>query len=80
MRPSVPYERVLGRSDMPGADWFPGARLNYAQNVLRFERPDATALFFFNERTPLTVHELGGTGRRGAYPGDPAAPPRRGAR
>src|SRR5262249_39387242 len=28
-------------------------RLNYAQNVLRHERPDATALLFLNERTPL---------------------------
>src|SRR5215472_17580573 len=27
---SAPYERVLGRREMPGAEWFPGARLNYA--------------------------------------------------
>ena len=27
---------------MPGAKWFPGARLNYAQQALRNERPDAT--------------------------------------
>src|SRR6201996_122656 len=78
---SVPYERVLGRSEMPGADWFPGARLNYAQNVLRSERPDATALFFFSERTPLKAmswEELGGAvrilatqlRRLGVVPGD----------
>ena len=27
---SVPYERVLGSRAMPGAEWFPGARLNFA--------------------------------------------------
>ncbi|MBA3621221.1 MAG: acetoacetate--CoA ligase [Euzebyales bacterium] len=29
------YDQVLGQSGMPGAEWFPGARLNYAQNLLR---------------------------------------------
>ena len=28
------YERVLGSRAMPGAEWFPGARLNYAEHVL----------------------------------------------
>ncbi len=32
---SAPYERVLGSREMPGAEWFPGARLNYAEHVLR---------------------------------------------
>ena len=32
---SSPYERVLGDRSMPGAEWFPGARLNYAQHVFR---------------------------------------------
>jgi acetoacetyl-CoA synthetase len=32
---SAPYERVLGRSEMPGAEWFPGARLSYARHVFR---------------------------------------------
>ncbi|HEY8489292.1 MAG TPA: acetyl-coenzyme A synthetase N-terminal domain-containing protein, partial [Thermaerobacter sp.] len=32
---SAPYTRVLGRREMPGAQWFPGARLNYAQHALR---------------------------------------------
>ena len=27
-------ERVLGRREMPGAEWFPGARLNYAEHML----------------------------------------------
>ena len=29
------YDAVLGRRDMPGAQWFPGARLNYARHIFR---------------------------------------------
>jgi acetoacetyl-CoA synthetase len=50
---SAPYERVLGRREMPGADWFPGARLNYAEHALRHERPGADAVYFLSEREPL---------------------------
>jgi acetoacetyl-CoA synthetase len=50
---STPYSRVLGDRRMPGAQWFPGARLNYAQHVLRNERPNATALLHLSERAPL---------------------------
>ena len=32
---SSPYERVLGSRAMPGAEWFPGARLNYAEHIFR---------------------------------------------
>jgi acetoacetyl-CoA synthetase len=82
--PSVPYTRVLGRSEMPGADWFPGARLNYAEHALRFERPNATALFYFNERSALASmswEELAGSvrilatqlRRLGVVPGDRVA-------
>ena len=28
LRAHTPHERVLGSRDMPGAEWFPGARLN----------------------------------------------------
>ena len=41
--------RVLVDGDrMPGAQWFPDARLNYAQNLLR-RRDDGTALVFWGE-------------------------------
>ncbi|GAA3316251.1 acetoacetate--CoA ligase [Arthrobacter ramosus] len=30
----TPAERVLGSRKMPGADWFPGATLNYAEHIL----------------------------------------------
>ncbi|QEC48177.1 acetoacetate--CoA ligase [Baekduia soli] len=32
---ATPYERVLGSRDMPGAEWFTGATLNYAEHVFR---------------------------------------------
>jgi acetoacetyl-CoA synthetase len=34
VRCSQPYERVLAAREMPGARWFEGARLNYAENLL----------------------------------------------
>jgi acetoacetyl-CoA synthetase len=51
---SVPPSAVLGRRSMPGADWFPGARLNYAQHVLRREQAGQDALYYQSESTPLT--------------------------
>jgi acetoacetyl-CoA synthetase len=48
-----PPTAVLGKRTMPGAEWFPGARLNYARHALRHERPDATALLHLSERQPL---------------------------
>ena len=35
---SEPYERVLGRREMPGAQWFPGSRLSYAEHIFRGQR------------------------------------------
>jgi acetoacetyl-CoA synthetase len=44
---------VLAGRVMPGADWFPGAQLNYAEEVLRrAPRGDATVLFM-KESQPL---------------------------
>src|SRR3954452_225681 len=34
VRFATPPERVLGRRDMPGAEWFPGATVNYAQHAV----------------------------------------------
>ncbi|MDP9405296.1 MAG: acetoacetate--CoA ligase [Actinomycetota bacterium] len=38
-----PYERIVDDPRMPGAVWFPGARLSYAENLLR-RRGDGVAL------------------------------------
>ncbi|WP_432067996.1 acetoacetate--CoA ligase [Streptomyces sp. C10-9-1] len=35
IRFTTPYERVLADRSMPGARWFPGATLNYAEHALR---------------------------------------------
>jgi len=48
-------QRVLGRRTMPGAEWFPGAKLNYAEHALRHERPGETALVHLSERRPLAA-------------------------
>jgi acetoacetyl-CoA synthetase len=45
---------VLGRREMPGAEWFPGARLNYAENVMRRETPGEVALYYHSESVPVT--------------------------
>jgi acetoacetyl-CoA synthetase len=34
IRAHAPHERVLGSRAMPGAEWFPGARLNYAEHMV----------------------------------------------
>ena len=46
---SVTYRAVLSNPTMPGAKWFEGARLNFAENQLKY-RDDQTAVFFRNER------------------------------
>ncbi|WP_334078512.1 acetoacetate--CoA ligase [Microbulbifer sp. M83] len=53
-------DTVLENDEMPGARWFPGARLNFAENLLRY-RDDRTALVERLEngsRRQLTYAEL----------------------
>jgi acetoacetyl-CoA synthetase len=52
---STPPTAVLGRRTMPGADWFPGARLNYAEHILgrAGDGGDGAALLFAGETVPL---------------------------
>ena len=46
---SKPYDQVIDDvSKMPGARWFSGARLNFAENLLRY-RDDRAALIFKGE-------------------------------
>jgi acetoacetyl-CoA synthetase len=78
---TTPHRAVLESRKMPGAQWFPGAHVNYAEHALRYERPGATALLYLSERqkiTPLSWDELGGKVRilatqlrkLGVQPGD----------
>lgn len=66
---------------MPGAEWFPGARLNYAEHALRYERGDAIAIVHSNEAgqiREISWREIGCSVRkvaemlraRGVAPGD----------
>ncbi len=49
---SQPYQQVLTERTMPGAQWFPGAKLNFAEHIFRNASADHPALLFQSERTP----------------------------
>ena len=53
VKASRPYERVLSQREMPGANWFEGAELNYAEHALRNARPDEPAVLYQSELRPL---------------------------
>ncbi len=48
------FERVLGRREMPGAEWFLGAELSYAEHVFRMSRPAEPAIVFASESRELS--------------------------
>jgi acetoacetyl-CoA synthetase len=52
---SAPHSAALAKRAMPGAVWFPGARLNYAQHVLRREHEGGVALLHVAESTALAA-------------------------
>ena len=59
-RPAAP-EEVLADAAMPGARWFPGARVNFAERVLAGGAPDALAVVARDEtgvRTETTYAQL----------------------
>ncbi|MFH0241211.1 acetoacetate--CoA ligase [Streptomyces sp. HK10] len=65
VRFATPYETVLADPAMPGARWFPGATLNYAEHALRAgedpARADTPALLYVDEShepVPVTWAEL----------------------
>jgi acetoacetyl-CoA synthetase len=53
VRSSTPCTAVLAEPAMPGARWFPGAKLNFAGYVLSREVPGAPALLHASETEPL---------------------------
>ncbi|MGO9886497.1 MAG: acetoacetate--CoA ligase [Solirubrobacteraceae bacterium] len=79
---STPYERVLGKRTMPGAEWFPGARLNYAEHLIGLEEDRNRVAVVARSQTrgprELTFAELieqagrvrAGLQRLGVQPGD----------
>jgi acetoacetyl-CoA synthetase len=53
IRASRGYDQVIeDERKMPGAKWFSGARLNFAENLMRF-RDDSVALLFKGEDLPV---------------------------
>jgi acetoacetyl-CoA synthetase len=84
IRAHTPYDRVLSERGMPGARWFEGASLNYAEHLLGHkgdEDGDASAIVAHSQtRDPieLTFGELrdhvararAGLARLGVRPGD----------
>jgi acetoacetyl-CoA synthetase len=63
LQASTPAETVLAQDSLPGAVWFPGARLNWAQHMLRHAdvAPDELALVVSSEtfgRSTLTWRAL----------------------
>ena len=52
---SEPYTEIIDELKMPGAKWFQGARLNFAENLLRY-RDDQPAIIFKGEvMEPVTI-------------------------
>jgi acetoacetyl-CoA synthetase len=61
IRAERPYKRVLGHREMPGAEWFPGARLSYAEHIFRGRDDAAVAIVHDSEsrdRGEVTWGEL----------------------
>jgi acetoacetyl-CoA synthetase len=55
----TPAERVLGARAMPGAEWFPGARLSYARHIFRGRDADAPAIHHASELRELSTLSWG---------------------
>ncbi len=75
------YDRVLGSRRMPGAEWFPGARLSYAQHIFRDRSDSQPAIHHASELRDLgtttwgqlrdmTARIAGGLRALGVGPGD----------
>jgi acetoacetyl-CoA synthetase len=43
------YDRVLGDRTMPGAEWFPGTQVNYAEHLFRDRNPERPAIVHASE-------------------------------
>lgn len=50
----LPYTSVLSSHKMPGAKWFEGSTLNYAEHIFKQENDKNPALLFQSERHNLT--------------------------
>ena len=53
LKSPTPYASVLDEHPMPGATWFGGARLNYAEQLFRRSRGAEPAIRYCSEQRPL---------------------------
>jgi len=66
--PGVPDDRVLTRREMPGAEWFPGTSVNFAEQALRHARADHPALIAVAEDAdPVEISWATLRGQVGAF-------------
>jgi acetoacetyl-CoA synthetase len=54
VRSGTSYERVLADRAMPGAQWFPGATINYAEHLFRDKPADRVAILHASEVRELS--------------------------
>src|SRR5215211_7922898 len=54
VKASKAYDRVLESREMPGARWFPGAELSYAEHAFRMARDDQPAILHASELRELS--------------------------
>jgi len=67
---STPYSEIIDdTSKMPGAKWFTGSQLNYAENLLRFKDSKPAIIFKGENQNPsiLTYHDLNEEVKKVAY-------------
>ena len=67
---STPYSEIVDdTSKMPGAKWFTGSQLNYAENLLRFKDSKPAIIFKGENQNPsiLTYHDLNEEVKKVAY-------------
>jgi acetoacetyl-CoA synthetase len=78
---SKPYDDVLGNRSMPGAEWFTGSELNYAEHLFRDKPDDEVAILGASELRDLAelswgelrervAHVAAGLRELGVGPGD----------
>jgi acetoacetyl-CoA synthetase len=53
---SQKWETVLANRQMPGAEWFVGAKLNYAENIFAKRTDSKPMLLYKAEDSPITAH------------------------
>jgi acetoacetyl-CoA synthetase len=53
IKASKPYRSILSQRKMPGAQWFQGSELNYAEHVFLHMSTERPALMFQSENKPL---------------------------